>query len=178
MTDYVSLLLETGAAKKRVAELFESEALGAVDHLPVVTAAQDQSRVGRPSAKAKKKLFPEYRSKQGPVRDRARTPIPDMESGQMTRDLTVSSFMLALVLVGVLLAAHTERPVFWLLIGPTPLVILHTIRTFCDSVWSGAKGCSRSANGIDDFTKLYKIQSRSICEKTYLISSLQTCGEA
>jgi hypothetical protein len=130
MTDYVSFLLEAGAAKRRVAELFESEALGPVDHLPIATAAQDQSRIGRPGAKEKKKLFPEYRSTQGPVRDRARTAIPDMESGQMTRDLTVSSFVLALVLVGVVLAAHTERPVFWLLIGPTPLVVLHTIGSF------------------------------------------------
>jgi hypothetical protein len=130
MTDYVSFLLETGAAKRRVAELFESEALGPVDHSPIATAAQDQSHVGRPSAKQKKKMFSEYRSTQAPVRDRASTAILDLESGYIKRDLTVSSFMLALVLVGVVLAAHTERPVFWLLIGPVPLVVLHTIRSF------------------------------------------------
>ena len=38
--------------------------------------------------------------------------------------------MLALVLVGVVVAAHTDRPVFWLLIGPTPFAVLHTTRTF------------------------------------------------
>jgi len=41
-----------------------------------------------------------------------------------------SSFMLALVLVGVVVAAHTDHPVFWLLIGPTPFAVLHTTRTF------------------------------------------------
>ena len=36
----------------------------------------------------------------------------------MKRDLTVSGFVFALVLIGVILAANTEQPVFWLLIGP------------------------------------------------------------
>jgi len=38
--------------------------------------------------------------------------------------------MLALVVVGVIVAAHTDRPVFWLLIGPTPVAVLHTTRKF------------------------------------------------
>ena len=38
--------------------------------------------------------------------------------------------MLALVLVGVVVAAHTDHPVFWLLVGPTPIAVLHTTRTF------------------------------------------------
>jgi hypothetical protein len=48
----------------------------------------------------------------------------------MKRDLTVSGFVFALVLVGVILAANTEQPVFWLLIGPAPMAVLHTMRTF------------------------------------------------
>jgi hypothetical protein len=75
-------------------------------------------------------FFREYRRTRTPVRSRARTAIPTIESGQTKRDLTVSSFMLALVLVGVIVAAHTDRPVFWLLIGPTPFVVLHTTGTF------------------------------------------------
>src|SRR5271169_3853946 len=38
--------------------------------------------------------------------------------------------MLALVLVGVVVAAHTDHPAFWLLIGPTTFAVLHTTRTF------------------------------------------------
>jgi hypothetical protein len=56
--------------------------------------------------------------------------MPPIESGQTKRDLTVSGFILALVLAGVVVAAHTDRPVFWLLIGPTPIAVLHTTRTF------------------------------------------------
>jgi len=48
----------------------------------------------------------------------------------MKRDLTVSSFVFALMAVGVFLAAYTDQPVFWLLIGSAPLGILHIIRTF------------------------------------------------
>jgi hypothetical protein len=38
------------------------------------------------------------------------------------RDLTVSGFVFALVSVGVILAAYTEGPLFWLLIGPAPVI--------------------------------------------------------
>jgi len=44
--------------------------------------------------------------------------------------MTVSSFMLALVLVGVVIEAHTNHTVFWLLSGPTAFAVLHTTRTF------------------------------------------------
>jgi hypothetical protein len=48
----------------------------------------------------------------------------------MKRDLSVSSFVLALMSVGVLLAAYTDQPGSWLLIGSVPLGVLHTIGTF------------------------------------------------
>ena len=70
------------------------------------------------------------RRERTPVRSRKRTAIPTIGSGDTKRDLTVSSFMLALVLVGVVVAAHTDHPVFWLLIGPTPFAVLHTTTTF------------------------------------------------
>jgi len=83
------------------------------------------------------KMSQENRRERTPVRSRKRTAIPTIGSGDTKRDLTVSSFMLALVLVGVVVAAHTNHPVFWLLIGPTPF----------------ARSCS--ANGIDDIRKLF-----------------------
>jgi hypothetical protein len=48
----------------------------------------------------------------------------------MKRDLTVSTFVFTLVLVGAILAAYTDQPIFWLLIGPAPVAVLHTIRAF------------------------------------------------
>src|SRR5260221_189815 len=81
-------------------------------------------------SKQKSKMSQENRRERTPVRSRTRTAIPTIGSGDTKRDLTVSSFMLALVLVGVVVAAHTNHPVFWLLIGPTPFSVLHTPRTF------------------------------------------------
>jgi hypothetical protein len=85
--------------------------------------AHDQSRAARTTME-KNNAFQEYRRAPTPVRSRTRTPIPTKESGQPKRDLTVSSFILALVLVGVILAAHSDRPVFWLLIGPVPFAVV------------------------------------------------------
>ena len=130
MTDYVSYLLESAAAKRRLAEQFEAEPLRSVARRSTAIVAHDQSRTARTAIEKNNNTFQEYRRARTPVRSRTRTAIPTKESGQPKRDLTVSSFMLALVLVGVILAAHTDRPVFWLLIGPVPFVVLHTTRTF------------------------------------------------
>ena len=45
----------------------------------------------------------------------------------MKRDLRVSGFVFALVLVGIILATNTDVPVFWLLIGPAAVAILDNI---------------------------------------------------
>jgi len=81
-------------------------------------------------SKQNSKMSQENRRERTPVRSRKRTAIPTIGSGDTKRDMTVSSFMLALVLVGVVVAAHTNHPVFWLLIGPTPFAALYTTRTF------------------------------------------------
>ena len=81
-------------------------------------------------SKQNSEMSQENRRERTPVRGRKRTAIPTLGSGDTKRDMTVSSFMLALVLVGVVVAAHTNHPVFWLLIGPTPFAVLHTTRTF------------------------------------------------
>jgi hypothetical protein len=131
MNNYVSFLLEADAAKRRLAQLFESEALGRTTHRSTAFVACDSNPTARTGAKQNNKTFREYRRTHRLVRDRTRTPIPTRQSGQIKRDLTVSGFVLALVLVGVILAAHTDRPVFWLLIGPAvPFAALHPIRTF------------------------------------------------
>jgi hypothetical protein len=129
MTNYVSFLLETDAAKRRLTQLFESETLRSADHRSIAIAPRDRSHATQISAEDNNNTFREYRCAQTHVRSRTRTAIPTIESGQTQRDLTVSSFMLALVLVGVVVAAHTDRPVFWLLVGPAPFAVLHTIRT-------------------------------------------------
>src|ERR1700722_20110418 len=130
MNIHILLLLEAEAANRRLAELFQAEELDRAPHqsTPIVTG--DSSRAAGRDAKPNSKTSKENRRERTPVRNRTRTANPIIGSGDTKRDLTVSSFMLALVLVGVVLAAHTDHPVFWLLVGPTPIAILHTTRTF------------------------------------------------
>ena len=130
MTNYVSMLLETDAAKRRLAELFESRTLTSADHRSIAIVPRDRSRPAGTAIEENNNTFQEHRCTRTPVGSRTRTAIPSIEPSQTKRDLTVSSFMLALVLVGVIVAAHTDRPLFWLLIGPTPLAVLLTARTF------------------------------------------------
>ena len=70
--------------------------------------------------------------------------IKGSQSAQMRQDLTVSGFVLALVFVGVIVAAHTDRPVFWLLIGPAPFAVLHTVRTFLQQRMNRREGLLES----------------------------------
>ena len=130
MTNYVSLLLETDAAKRKLAQLFQSEEPSRANHPSTGIVARDSSRAVRTDIEQNSKTFRECRREHGLVRDRTRTALRTRQPGQMKRDLTVSSFVFTLVLVGAILAAYTDQPIFWLLIGPAPVAVLHTIMTF------------------------------------------------
>jgi hypothetical protein len=45
-------------------------------------------------------------------------------------DMSASSIILTLVLLGTIVAGHTDHPVFWLLVGPAPLGIGFTAIMF------------------------------------------------
>jgi hypothetical protein len=124
MSNHVSFLLEAEAAKRKLAQLFQSEQLGWANHRSTTIVTRESSCAARTDTKQNSKMSHENR------RERTRTALPTRRPRQMKRDLTVSSFVLALVSVGVLLAAYTDQPVFWLLIGSAPLGVLHTIRMF------------------------------------------------
>ena len=130
MSNHISLLLEAEAAKRRLAQSFQSEELDRTTHQSTAIVTRGSSGAPRRDSKQNSKMSQENRRERTPVRSRTGTTIPTIGSGDTKRDLTVSSFMLALVLVGVVVAAQTDHPVFWLLIGPTPLAVLHTTRTF------------------------------------------------
>lgn len=144
MIDYASFLLEADAAKQRLALLFPSEELGVANHWSTTMAAGYSSRADRAAAKQNSDTARERRQTHNFVRDRTRTPIKGSQSAQMRQDLTVSGFVLALVFVGVIVAAHTDRPVFWLLIGPAPFAVLHTVRTFLQQRMNRREGLLES----------------------------------
>jgi hypothetical protein len=128
MSNQISLLWEAEAANRRLAELFQSEELDRASRQSTAMVTRDSSRAA--GRKQHSQVSHENRRERPPVRSRTRTAIPAIGSSATKRDLTVSSFMLAIVLAGVIVAAHTNHPVFWLLIGPVPVAVLHTTSTF------------------------------------------------
>jgi hypothetical protein len=56
MTNYVSFLLETRAAKRRLARLFESETRGSADHRLIAIVPHDRSHATQTSV-AHERLF-------------------------------------------------------------------------------------------------------------------------
>jgi hypothetical protein len=130
MNDHVSLLLQGYAAKRQLAELFQSEGFVQENQPPIAIVAQELIPAVQTGIKQPGKSFRANRRKHGLVRYPKPTGLRIRQQGQMKRDLTVSGFVFALVLVGVILAANTDMPVFWLLIGPAPVAVLHTIRAF------------------------------------------------
>ena len=55
---------------------------------------------------------------------------PLKRSGLTGNDMSTFSFSLTLLLLGTIAAADTNHPVFWLLVGPAPLVAGFTILMF------------------------------------------------
>ena len=126
----VSLLLQGYAAKRKLAQLFQVEGPGQANHPSAAIVTRDPVPAVRTDSKQNSKPLRETRREDGVLRRRTATAIQTRQPEQVKRELTVSGFVFTLVLVGAILAAYTDRPVFWLLIGPAPVALLHTIRTF------------------------------------------------
>jgi len=126
----VSLLLQGYEAKRKLSQLFQSEGHGQANHPSTASVTRDSIPAVQTDIEQNSKPVREICREHGLVRSRIPTALPTRQSGQMKRDLTVSGFVFMLVLVGAILAANSERPVLWLLIGPAPVAVLHTIRTF------------------------------------------------
>ena len=157
MSNYISLLLESAAANRRLANLFQSEELDRAICQSSAMVTRDSSGAAR---REKDNRMPQQnRHERTQVSSRTSTASPNLGSGATKRDLSVFSFMLALVLAGVVVAAHTDHPVFWLLIGPIPIAILHTTRTFLRQRVIRRKGRPM-------FTKPARIYQETLLTKT------------
>jgi hypothetical protein len=152
MNSYVSLFLEIAAAKRKLTELFQSEGLGRVSHPSTAIVAVESTPAIQTDLEQVRNHFRENCGEHGFIPSRARTALRASEPSQMKRDLTESGFVFILVLVGAILAAYTERPVFWLLIGPAPVAVLHTLRMFLRQRLSGKKVRSSLTAGIDEIS--------------------------
>jgi len=104
MNNHVFLLLEGGAAKRKLAQLFQSEGLGQANHSSTAIATRESIPAVQTDIEEASKPFRENRREHGLVRSGSRTALRAIQPGQMKRDLTVSGFVFALVLAGAILA--------------------------------------------------------------------------
>src|SRR6516164_2872729 len=105
MNNHVFLLLEGGAAKRKLAQLFQSEGLGQANHSSTAIATRESIPAVQTAIEEASKPFRENRREHGLVRSGSRTALRAIQPGQMKRDLTVSGLVFGLVLAGAILVA-------------------------------------------------------------------------
>jgi len=112
---YDSFHLQDERAKKNLAQIFQTETKGPTDGLPL-RECRSVSGVWRSAKDAQTKS--------------AGVSHKEKETAWAGRDVSAFSIVLMLLLLGMFAAAHTDRPVFWLLVGPAPLAVGFTLITF------------------------------------------------
>jgi hypothetical protein len=115
MYPYDSFHLQDERAKKNLTRVFQIGPRVPNDGLPL-RENRSVSGVWR-SAK-------DARTKSAGVADK------EKETAWTGKDMSAFSIVLMLLLLGIFAAAYTDRPVFWLLIGPAPLAVGYTLITF------------------------------------------------
>jgi hypothetical protein len=65
-----------------------------------------------------------------------------------TGDISGFGFAFALVLLGTIVSGFSDRPVFWLLVGPGPLVIGLTLIAFLRHVFSIRRGLTAQGRNL------------------------------
>jgi hypothetical protein len=126
----VLLLLQGHAAKRKLAQSFQVEGTGQANHPSSAILTGTQFLQFEQASKQNNKPFRETFREYERVRRRTATAIRPPQPHQMKRDLTVSGFVFTLVSVGAIVAAYTDQPIFWFLVGPAPVAVLETVRTF------------------------------------------------
>jgi hypothetical protein len=116
--NHANLHMETRQAKQRLIEALKgrgAESLVEIEDVPV--ANQPKRATDRPS------LSRELTRQCKVLSDLRKTERSAKESDWSGKDMSSFSFTLTLLLSGTIAAANADRPLFWLLIGPTPLAI-------------------------------------------------------
>lgn len=94
-------------------------------------------------------LSPEFTRSRGDLNNPATNPSRPKRSSWNGNDMSAFSFSLTLLLLGTIAAAETNHPVFWLSIGPAPLVAGFTILTFVRKRFSRRGPCAIFGNRDD-----------------------------
>jgi hypothetical protein len=110
--------METRQAKQRLIQVLKgrgAESLVEIEDVPVANQpkrATDRASLSRELTRQCKVLS-----------DLRKTERSAKESDWSGKDMSSFSFTLTLLLSGTIAAANADQPLFWLLIGPTPLAI-------------------------------------------------------
>jgi hypothetical protein len=117
---YTSLHMEARQAKQRLIQVLQDrrgESLVEIEYVPV--ANQQKRATDRPSLSLSRELTRQCKV----LSNLRKTERFAKESDWSGRDMSSFSFTLTLLLSGTIAAANADQPLFWLLIGPTPLAI-------------------------------------------------------
>ena len=118
MNPYTSLHMETRQAKQRLIQVTRAErGPGPVEIEGAPVGDQQKRATDRPW------LSQELTRQCKVPGDLRKTERSGKESDWSEKDMSSFSFTLTLLLSGTIAAANADHPLFWLLIGPTPLAI-------------------------------------------------------
>ena len=117
-TSLPEILLNGQLAKRRLDEVFDMtdsgrQSLPITGKVPVTPDRSESVQRQRPTR--------DLASSRDIFRDSTRNQSRPKRSRQPDSDMTASCFILTLLLIATIVAVYTDRPVFWLLMGPVPL---------------------------------------------------------
>jgi hypothetical protein len=133
---YPKLVVECQLARRRLAQAFEPGADSEIERQFLRVSDRTLATVGPrwrthpSSADAQKNHYKEEASIGDPVQRSTMSFVHSRSGGTFARqhgttkrDINGFSFILILILLSEITASQTDNPVFWLLVGPTPLAL-------------------------------------------------------
>ncbi len=134
-------------AKQRLGEIFETtQDLGCDNQSPIT--GNDLVTINQNEPAKRQRLARDLTRSRDIFRDSARDRRQPKRSDRTKGDMTASSFALTLLLIATIAAVYTDRPAFWLLMGPFPLVAGFTMMA-CLQQRPGRRGLFRQT-GVRD----------------------------
>jgi hypothetical protein len=119
---YLKFVIENRLARKRLAQTFDSRDSEMKRRFSPVADRIFATDVQKNTDKDETSTRHRVRSKTG-FFYRTRSGVLAKQSSTTKRDSSGFCFMLFLLFLSEITASQTENPVFWLLVGPTPLAI-------------------------------------------------------
>jgi len=138
---YDLLYQDFQGARQGLAQSFQSGPEPQVDTLLPAIGESAPVANGQQQTAKQPTLPPEFKGSRGGLNNPATNPTRPKRSDWTGNDMSSFSFSLTLLLLVTIAAADSKHPVFWLSIGPAPLVAGYTILTFLRKRFSRRGPC-------------------------------------